>query len=191
MFPIPENQIGEFPPYLSYEQMNVINAFRFLTMQLAIWTRALITALKFQTDGVNEIYTKLHEVPIEIYDAMTTFYGAQAAEQFVNLLRQHVIILRDITVALLNNDGPAATDLLNRWYLNSEETADFFARLSPYWSKEQWKYLLDQYIQLLYHEIITFIQGDYKQSIQIFDRTLYQSILMADYASKGLIQNLQ
>lgn len=191
VYEIPDNPTDGFPPYLTYEQMNLINQFRYLTTELAIWTRELVEDLKFNTGGVDEIYAKLHAVPVDIYEAMTTFYGAAAAEEFLNYLRQHVILVRSMTEALLANDTRTANELMRRWYFNADQTANFFAGLSPYWSTQQWRYLLYQYIQLIYAEILAFIQGNYQQSIQIFDRTLYHSTLLADYASKGLIQNLQ
>lgn len=177
-------------PYLTYEQMNIINEFRFHVLELAIWGRSLALSLKYKLPDTEAIYARLLEVPSHFYDSMSTFYGQEIAEQFLNLLTQHLISFRTLTEALLSGDQAAADASLKQFYANADQISEFFARLSPFWDKRQWQNLLYQYIQMIYYHIQAIVTENHAMEIQIFDRIQYHTVLLGDYLARGVLYQL-
>lgn len=170
--------------------MNIINEFRFHVLELAIWGRSLALSLKYKLPNVDAVYNRLLEVPSHFYDSLSTFYGQEIAEEYLNLLTQHLITFRTLTEALLSGDNAAADASIKQFYANADSISEFFARLSPYWDKRQWQNLLYQYIQLIYYHILAIVTNAYDQEIQIFDRISYYTILLGDYLARGVLYQL-
>lgn len=183
----PENS---FRRYLTYEQMNLINDYRYLLQQMPVWARALAISLKHNLPNANSTFARFLQIPSALYDNVSTFYGMEAAEQIINLLTQHIIIYRDLALSMINGQDQLARLNLLRWYQNADDLADTMARLNLYWDKEQLRSLLYQYKQMLYAELQAIASGDEQREMQINDRAMYQSTLIADYISRGLLHNL-
>ena len=64
MFQIPDNTPSP-PRYLTYEQMNLINQFRHVSFDLAMWAYAYTNALKDKSNRADALYAKLLDVPSE------------------------------------------------------------------------------------------------------------------------------
>ena len=170
--------------------MNVINEFRFHVLELALWGRSLALSLKYKLPNVDAVYVRLLEVPSHFYDSLSTFYGQEIAEEFLNLLTQHLITFRTLTEALLSGDHATADASFKQFYSNADAISEFFARISPYWDKRQWQNLLYQYIQLIYYHILAIVTDNYDQEIQIFDRIHYHTVLLGDYLARGVLYQL-
>jgi hypothetical protein len=183
------NQTEQFH-YLTYEQMNIINQFRQLAMDFVTWDRALAEAIRFNNANIDADFERLLKVPYDIYDTMSTFYGKATAEQYTAILTQQAIAFTNLVKALNNNDTQAADEALKQWYELADEHATFYAKLSPYWSKEQWRLIVYQFIGAIYYGVLAMISGDYNKEIEIFDYANQIAISMADYASRGVMLNL-
>ncbi|MBR0596726.1 hypothetical protein [Sinanaerobacter chloroacetimidivorans] len=176
--------------YITYEQMNLINEFRKHYVNLSVWSRALAISLKFNLENTGPVYERLQLEALNTYLTLANFYGNEATQEYLNLLTQQIILYRSVVEAMLNNDTETADRDLKRLYDNSELIGDYFARLSPYWDKEQWVNLQRQYIDALYSGAFSIVQGDYQREIEIFDRMVYYTNLMADYTSRGIMRSL-
>ena len=170
--------------------MNLINEFRLHSLEYALWSRALANALKFRTDSIDAVYERLLREPLDIYRTARNFYGPEMSEQYLNYLTQQVISFRNLTEALINNDYQNADRYWQSWNHTGDQIADFLAGLNPYWDKALWQQLLQEYHLMVYYEILAILSGDYRREIEIFDRIVDHTIIMADHMSRGLIQNL-
>lgn len=188
--PIPE-QIEPTQQYLTYEQMNLINFFRKNLLDLAVWSRAYAIARKFNVPNQDALFERLLRVPVDGYEVIRTYLGNPAAQRQLDLITKQIITFRELIDAMITNDAQKATDNLAAWYQTSDELADFFASLNPYWDREQWRNLLNQYIQIFYNEVMSIAQGDYRREITIFDYLTDQTTLIADYFSRGIMHRLQ
>lgn len=187
---MPEEQLLPPQQYLTYEQMNLINEFRYQTLLLGMWGRALIISMRYDLPNSDATYGRLLQVPISIYEKFSTFYGMETAERYSNLLTQYLINFRDLIMTLKSGDSAGAQAALQRWNQNVDDISTFFAQINPYWDREQWRNLLYQYNQLIYQHILSILTDDYAREIQINDRILYHTSLIADYQSRGLLQKL-
>lgn len=190
MFTIPTCNRLDGSRYITYEQMNLINEFRLHSLEYAMWSRALATVLKFGTDSIDAVYERLLREPVDIYKVARNFYGPDMSEQYLDYLTQQVINFRNLTEALINNNYQKADHYWKSWNHTGEQIADFLARINPYWDKAYWQRLLEEYHLMVYYEILAILTGDYKREIEIFDRVIDHTIIMADYMSRGLMLNL-
>jgi len=190
VFPIPACTQIDGSRYLTYEQMNLINEFRLHSLEYAMWSRALATVLKFQTDSIDAVYERLLREPADIYRTARNFYGPLISEQYLNYLTQQVINFRNLTEALIDNDHQRADQYWERWNQTGDQIADFLASINPYWERAQWQRLLQAYHLMMYYQVMAIISGDYRREIDIYDRIVDHTIIMADYMSRGLMQNL-
>ena len=187
---MPEEPVTSPQRYLTYEQMNLINDFRYQNLSMGLWGRALIISLKYNLPNADATYARLLQIPTAVYEKLSTFYGKESAEQYVNLLTQYLITFHDLILALKAGDSSGATAALQRWYQNADDISTFFAQLNPYWDREHWRNLLYQFNQMIYEHIMAILTEQFDKEIQINDRILYHTALIADYQSRGLLQNL-
>lgn len=190
MFPIPTCNRLDGSRYITYEQMNLINEFRLHSLEYAMWSRALANALKFQTESIDATYERLLREPVDIYRTARNFYGPEMSEQYLNYLTQQAITFRNLTEALINNDHQNANRYWQSWRSTGDQIADFLARSNPYWERSQWQRLLEEYHLMVYYEILAILSGEYRRGIEIYDRIVDHTIIMADYMSRGLMRNL-
>lgn len=178
------------PRYITYEQMNLINTFREINMDLAIMGRMMVASLIFKSPCADAIFTRQLQIPSKMYNYFASFYGAESAQQIHNLVGQDIILMRRLTEALIARDEKEATAIMEKWYQNVDQLSDLFASLNPYWSKDQWHDLLFRYVQLNYQQITALLSNRYEQSLNIFDRIKELMILIGDYQSRGVMKNL-
>lgn len=188
---IPNNN-AQIYPYncISYEQMNIINQFRQLSMDFVTWDRALVHAIKFNTPNYTATFERLYNVPYQIYSIMSTFYGKAIAERYMTILNQMSLAYINLVTAINAGDAGKADEALKQLYGLGEVHAAFYAQLSPYWSLDQWQYMMYQYISSVYNGAIAILSGDYKAGIEIYDRAAEIAALMAEYSARGIMLNL-
>ena len=103
---------------------------------------------------------------------------------------QNIIIMRNLTYALMERDEQRAAALLEQWHSNIDTMSDAFAGLSPYWVREQWHSLLSRYVQLNFQQIMALLTGECAQSLNIFDRIKALTVLIGDYQARGIMWGL-
>jgi len=175
---------------ISFSQVNVVNEMRYLWLQMVIWSRAYITNSVARQEAVPVFYERLYSIPQGFYNYMNTFFGQAIAEQLINLLSQHIIIFTDLINALYVGNQQAANTSQSAWYGNSNSLATFLVQINDTWNYNQWLDLLNRYLEMFLDEAIAVMSSDHRSEIAIYDRLQYQSLLIADYLSRGIIYDL-
>jgi len=175
---------------ITFSQVNVVNEMRYLWLQMVIWSRAYITNSAARQGAVPAFYERLYSIPQGFYNYMNTFFGQAIAEQLINLLSQHIIIFADLINALSVGDQLRANIGQSAWYGNSSSIATFLIQINNTWNYGQWLNLLNRYLDMFLDEAIAVMSADYRSEIAIYDRLQYQSLLIADYMSRGIIYDL-
>lgn len=192
---IPPNTTPPFSPFdsiscITYSQMNIVNEMRHLWLQMIIWTRAYINNRRSRQGAVPATYERLYSIPAAFYTYLNLFFGKAIAEQFINLLSQYIIIFADLINAMITGNRQAANSSQSAWYGNVNSIAEFLVQINGSWNVNQWTDLLNRMMTMLIDEAIAILSSDYRREIAIYDRLQYQSLLIADYMSKGLMDSL-
>ena len=188
--PIPHEPIPAPEQYLTYEQMNLINSFRFFMLDMAIYSRFISSCVILYKDCFDPVFARLLQVPYDSYQQMVTYLGREKAAGYYNLVNQHIIIMVELLQALQAGNQQEADTLVAKWYRNAEEIASYLASVNPYWSKEEWRSLIYKYIQLLLNQILSTQTNNFQQSVMIFDELRYHAVLMGDTLATGMMQLL-
>lgn len=181
----------EISEYLTYGQMNLINDIRYDVFQLVMWSRSLINVIASDLKSIEAVTRKIHTLPTLFYNSFKPYMGEVIGQEFQNLIFQHILIFTNIIYGLKNGDKEAVDSNLVEWYKNADDIATFLAQNNLYWDREQWRLLLYYYLDMTERETIALLSQDYESGILIYDRLQYHSLIIADYLSRGLMQNIK
>ena len=170
--------------------MNLINEFRTLFLQLAIWTRAYIISTASGFGNVDYVSQRLFNVPLDFMNKLQLIFGTEAAETFLNLLTRHVTLTQALVNAQSDGDIEAVNATVIELYGNADEIAAFLVQINPFWNNIQWRNLLYNYIAMTFEESTSLLAGDYARDIDVFDRISLHSFLLGDYMANGIMQYL-
>ncbi len=171
---------------ISFAQMNLLFRIRALLRDLATWTREYLIST-FVTGSYNEeAFTRLYSIPTQLSTLLQYVFGNEASEKSIQLLSNHLILLREYIEALKSNNVDAANENYKNLYSNADELAKFLASINPFWNEVQWRNMFYTYLNRTVEEIAAFMTRDYKKNIDIFDRLLAHTESMGDYFTLGL-----
>jgi hypothetical protein len=185
------NKCQDISDYLTYGQMNLINDFRYNVFQLVMWSRSLINVIASDLRSIEEVTAKIHTIPTLFYNSLRPYMGEVMAEEFLNLLFQHILIFTRIVYGLKSGNKEEVDSNIAEWYKNADEAAAFLAEHNLYWNLEQWRVLLYDYLELTIREAVALLSEDYANGITYYDRLQYHSLIIADYLSRGIMSNIR
>lgn len=183
---IPGMQNPYLSPYYITAQMNFIFRARMLWRDLATWLMAYMVSLYGGVGNTEALSNRLYNVPIEYGNILRSYFGEQITGEYMNLIVQYIALLQSFFVAQINNDVNLMNSLTQQIYQNVDTSADFLAKINPYWSKSEWVSLLSAFTSTHIEEARTLLTQNYERNVDIFDRILAQTNIIGDYFSQGL-----
>ena len=181
------NQYNEPARCITSKEKYIMDQFHKHLINVAIWSRALVIALKFNMPNTEDIYNRLLNEPKEVRDLIASSLSFGAPDLFESYLTEMIVDFRDLAEAVLANNPQRANDSLRKLYQTTDDMAEFFYNLNPTSSLEQWHTLLHDYVTMLYNEIYIILSDQYAQDIELFDKIINQSYLIADYISNTVL----
>ncbi|WP_341278263.1 acetylglutamate kinase [Paenibacillus sp. FSL H8-0537] len=161
---------------------------RALWVQHVYWTRLTVNSIVDRLGDEQATTARLLRNPTDFAAVLEPFYGRAIAARFAELLREHLVIAAELVKALQAGNSSAAADAQKRWYMNAEDIADFLSRINPFWSKVEWKTMLDEHLRLLTGEVAARLAKNYEQNVALNDLIEPQAAEMADVMTNGIIQ---
>ncbi|MDF2609295.1 MAG: hypothetical protein K0R92_769 [Lachnospiraceae bacterium] len=172
----------------SDNQVMLLNEFRELWEQHVMWTRSFIISTVANLEDLEFVTNRLLKNATDMAAPFRRFYNTEIADQFEELMRQHLLIAADLINAALKGDAEAAAETRIEWYQNADDIAAFLAIINPYWSQSVWKEMMYDHLSMLEHEVSARIQGRYQEDIAVYDDIQKQALMMADVMSEGIIR---
>lgn len=193
--PRPVSYINNFPATrssvpsgISISQVNLMNVMRMLWEQHVAWTRMLIISIAADLPD-EDLVTKrlLRNVP-DMAAVFKHFYGDEIANEFSNLMTDHLVFAAQLVKAAKNGDQSAAADAEKKWYANADDIATFLNRINPYWSKEMMRAMMYEHLNLTKSEAVSRLTKDYATDIATYDKIEQQALEMADTFTDGIVK---
>ncbi|QOX64639.1 hypothetical protein FRZ06_15460 [Anoxybacterium hadale] len=176
--------------YITYGQMNIINDFRMLWTEIAIWLRSFMVSTITEFSDSKAISNRLYRIADDFKDKLQPFFGMEIAQNIQQLLLWYIVNMQTMITALYYKDPVTVDNAVTSLYRISDELADYLASVNPYWSKNQWLSLLNGLNEMIIAEEVALIGSEYEKEIDIRDRIFRQARLLGDYTAAGVMHYL-
>ncbi|HVF24517.1 MAG TPA: hypothetical protein VNA23_01430 [Anaerolineales bacterium] len=153
------------------------------------WTRLFVISTLDDLEYRDPTRSHLLENQHNIGEALETFYGDEASEQFVVLLEEHVQITDEMLHAAKNADAAGFEDTVTHWYANADQVAEFLHEANPdHWPLKETKAILREYLDLTLEMAVARWSGNFELDVAASDKAQDQAIAIADMLSEGIIK---
>ncbi len=150
------------------------------------WTRVVILAILDDLAGAPAYADRLLQNPEDMAAAIRPFYG-DAADQFGNLVRDHLVIAAEILQAI--HDGQPTDDLVAQWYSNANDIAAKMNEMNPeFWPFDEAQRMWREHLDATVAEILAHHNGAYPAEVAAYDLVHNLALEMADFFSNGVMQ---
>nr|WP_315021710.1 hypothetical protein [uncultured Aminipila sp.] len=176
---------------------NIVFRGRIIWREIATWISAyLITkTLRADTELQEQIINKILNVSADFGSMMRVFFGDKAADDYNKLFSNYIKLIIDLIDALVEGNSSAANEIVKQIYQTAGERAEFLSQVNPYWDKSTLEKYIFEFTEMIIREANAFINKQYKDSIDIYDRILSYSTSLGDFMAQGikdyLMYNLQ
>lgn len=170
------------------EAEDLRNKFRLLWEQHVYWTRMVILSIAFASPDLSANTNRLLRNPTDFARVFRRYYGKAVANEFERLLRDHLDIAAELVTAAKNGNTKVAADAEKRWYANADEIVRFLRKINPYWRVKEMRAMWYKHLALTKQEAVTILEGNYEDSIAVFDQIEKEALKMADEFACGIIE---
>jgi spore germination protein YaaH len=168
--------------------LDLSNLIRTLWEQHIAWTRLTIVDLVYDLPELNFAIKRLLRNGDDFAKALTPLYGEKVADEFGNLIKEHLAIAADIVKAAKANDNAQVAALDKKLHKNADDIATFLARINPHWSASTWRTMLYEHLDLVTAEALNFLKKEYEKNATLFDEMERQALAMADLMYEGIVK---
>jgi len=173
---------------LTPKQLLLLNTLRRLWIEHVLWTRLFIASTASNLADLEYVTKRLLQNPADFADVLRPFYGEEKAAKFNKLLTEHLEIGAQLVNAAKARDTKAADEERTKWYANADAIAAFLSEINSYWSKNAWKTMLYDHLEMTENEASQILTGQYDASISQYDSIQKKALEMGDYKASGMIK---
>lgn len=153
-----------------------------------MWTRMLLISIAENLKDLEATQTRLLRNPKDIANVFRPYYGTNVANQIEKLLTEHLVIGKDLIVALKNNNQKEAMELNKKWYQNADDMAEAFSSINPFYPKEEIRKMLYEHLSLTTDEVNARLKGDYVADINAYDMVQKEILRMSSFFVNGIVR---
>jgi hypothetical protein len=137
---------------------------------------------------LSTVVDRLLQNQVDIGDAIKPYYGTDAGNQLMALLKEHITGAAKVLTALKTNDQDALQTALTAWYANAHEIAVFLSNANPKnWPLSEMDRMMKDHLDATTEEAVARHQGNWNGDVGAYDKVHTQALAMADMLSNGII----
>lgn len=181
---------NDFPNnyWFSINQVNLMEQMNLVWLEHILWTRMLLISIASNLQDLDATQTRLLQNPKDTANVFRKYYGNNIADTIQKLLTEHLVIGKNLIVALKSNDEKLAKELNNKWYKNADEMAIAFSSINPFYPREQLRQMLYKHLSLTTDEINARLKKDFYADIKAYDMVQKEILDMANFFSNGIVR---
>lgn len=153
-----------------------------------MWTRMLLISISENLKDLDATESRLLQNPKDIANIFRRYYGNSIADRIQELLTEHLVIGKDLIVALKNNNQRLAKELTDKWYRNADDMANFFSSINPFYPIEEVRKMLYEHLRLTTEEVSARLRKDYTADIKAFDMVQKEALEMSQFFVDGIVR---
>ena len=169
-------------------QTQLVLAMRDLWVDHTEWTRMYIVSFLADLPDADVAAQRLLKNQEDIGNAIKPFYGEEAGNKLIELLKGHILVAVDLVKAAKAGDSNATAVSEREWYQNADEIATFLSAANPNWSKDDLMKMLSKHLTLTKAEAVARLTGNYTGDIATFDQIHKQANGMSDTIVAGIVK---
>ena len=174
--------------WVSINEVRLLEQMNLVWEQHIMWTRMLLISIAENLKDLDVTQARLLQNPKDIADIFRRYYGNMVANQIQQLLTEHLVIGKELIVALKNNNQEQATKLNTKWYQNADSMAEAFSSINPFYPKEEIRKMLYDHLRLTTNEVNARLKGDYVEDIKAYDMVQKEILKMSQFFVMGIVQ---
>ena len=174
--------------WISMNQVQLLKQMNLVWEQHIMWTRMLLISIAENLKDLEATQARLLRNPKDIADVFRRFYGNAVANRIQQLLTEHLVISKELIVALKNKNQEEATKLNTKWYQNADEMAEAFSSINPFYPKEEIRNMLYEHLRLTTNEVNYRLQGNYVEDINSYDMVQKEILKMSQFFVNGIVK---
>lgn len=125
---------------------------------------------------------------MDIANVFRKYYGSNVANIIQRLLTEHLVIGKNLIVALKNENQRLVQELNIKWYKNADEMADAFSNINPYYSKEEVRHMLYEHLRLTTDEVTARLNKNYVADIKAYDLVQKEILRISEFFVNGIVK---
>ena len=180
------NQNGSY--WVSNNEVRLLLQMNLVWEQHIMWTRMLLISIAENLKDLDATQARLLENPKDIANVFGRYYGNVVANKIQQLLTEHLVIGKELIVALKNKNQEEATKLTTKWYQNADEMAEAFSQINPFYQKEEIRRMLYDHLRLTTNEVNYRLQGNYAEDIRAYDMVQKEILNMSQFFVSGIVR---
>lgn len=174
--------------YISIYHVRLLEKMNLVWEQHIMWTRMLLISIAENLKDLAATQARLLQNPKDIADIFRIFYCDSVANTIQNLLTEHLVIGKDLIVALKNNNQTQAAILNKKWYKNADDIANALSSINPFYHKNEIQKMFYEHLQLTTDEVNFRLKGDYPADIKAFDMIQKEILNMSHFLVNGIVK---
>lgn len=177
--------------WISNNEVQLLKQMNLVWEQHIMWTRMLLISIAENLKDLEATQTRLLRNPKDIADVFRPYYGNNTANEIQRLLTEHLVIGKDLIVALKNQNQEQANLLSTKWYQNADSMAEAFSNINPFYPKEEVRRMLYDHLRLTTDEVKARLRGDYVADINAYDNVQKEILKMSQFFVDGIVRQFQ
>lgn len=182
----PNNQVMN--NCISQNQVQLINEMNLVWEQHIMWTRMLLISIAECLKDLDATQTRLLRNPGDIANIFKRYYGDNISNEIQKLLTEHLVIGKNLIVALKNKNQDQASKLNSEWYNNADKMTEFFSSINPYYNKEELQKMFYEHLRLTSIEVSSRLEGNYEKDINAYDMVQQEILKMSQFFVNGIVK---
>lgn len=174
--------------WFSINQVNLLKLMNLVWEQHIMWTRMLLISIAENLKDLDATQTRLLQNPKDIDNVFRRYYGDSIANTIEKLLTEHLVIGKNLIVALKNNNQVLSKELTDKWYKNADDMADAFSSINPFYPREQVRQMLYEHLRLTTEEVSARLKKDYAADIKAYDMVKKEILAMSQFFVDGIVK---
>lgn len=174
--------------WISINQVQLLEQMNLVWEQHIMWTRMLLISIAENLKDLDATQTRLLQNPKDIANVFRKYYGNAIANRIQQLLIEHLVIGKDLIVALKDGNQEQATILNTKWYQNADEMAEAFSSINPFYPREEIRNMLYEHLRLTTNQINNRLQGKYVEDINSYDMVQKEILKMSQFFVNGIVR---
>lgn len=169
-------------------EIGLYSTMRTLWAEHMQWTYDTIVAFAAGSESLEPTLDRLLANQEHIGDAIKPLYGDAAGDALTVLLKEHITDAVPVLTAAQAGDTVALDEAIDEWNRNAREIGDFLADANPdNWDRADMESMMEGHISQTVAYAAAQLQGDYAESIRLYDEAADHMADMADMLSSGII----